>query len=64
MAVLSLAEEFNVNHRRSDSLHHVSDEVEPVSWAVGVVLACNTHTHGVMTDASWMELEATASLWR
>lgn len=44
-AALVLAEKFNVNHRRSNSLHHVSDEVVFVSRAVGVVLSCNTHTH-------------------
>lgn len=52
MAALLLAEKFNVNHRRSDSLHHVSDEVVLLSRTVGVVLSCNTHTHTQMLDLS------------
>ncbi len=46
-ARLLLAVKFNVNHRRSNSLHHVGDEVVFVSWAVWVVLSWkyNTHTH-------------------
>lgn len=44
-AELLLAVKFNMNHRRSDSLHHVSDEVVFVSWAVGVVLGWGTQTN-------------------
>lgn len=46
-ARLLLAVKFNVNHRRSNFLHHVGNEVVFVSWAVWVVLSWknNTHTH-------------------